>query len=1170
MKQFYILVLFFIALNILFIISGSINKKTEKFNTEGGPLSMSTYTPDQISMSFLNPNGTTDERVVIRKDGSNVVNGRLLVGNAEVATQPWVNDSSQPRWDNIRNRPTSVVGPAGPQGPKGDMGAQGPTGPKGDIGVQGLRGPAGPQGERGFPGPAGAQGGQGPTGLTGPTGPKGETGAMGPAGPRGERGFPGPTGPPGAAGLPGATGLQGPKGETGIQGPPGNPANIGLDPRFNSIGRDSGDYFRIHGTPKTGVALYNGLAVNDNGGLNVGAWDRVPNGEVHANRIQSRGGMFSTGDVQLNGRSTLHLGVNEGKEQSAGKIGFRTFSGDSVDIVGAGNDGQIRNVRVFDRMTINADQGGIDDNTRLKVGGGINVTGEARLNANQNFIARHIDATSGWGRDNGKSLFAGWFSDKVVLGNNAQGSHDWAVNAPTGTVVATNPLVFPNNGVGIEFRGGDGNSRTSHIFDNGHLRIHTDDNMYLKGTQVEVEGNLRVNNRNVLTELDGKVGGEYEAFTRADQPVQNSAGWTLKGEWHWDPVFRGARVGYAHTDKDKDANNSDRWIDYNVPANMKQAYVVHLPWQNCRYFDIFGRTGNEYVFIKRVNAWQPHEIAPHNNHAGVTAVGVAGVNRFSRIRIQGRVGQIHLMGIGWTREEGRAMETGYVHIDNTYGDKTNETIFNNRIIVNGGGWDNSFAGKQPSFFRGEVVIENGDGSGNTHFNHNNKDGNYIRGRTQFDNGEIWINNGDGSGSTHFNHNKKDGNYIRGRTQFDNGEVLINNKLSTTGDIIAKNRNVLTELDGKVGGEYEAFTRAHEPADRSAGWHLGGEWHWDPVFRGARVGSAHTEGQGDTNTSGNWIDYDVPPGMKQAYVVHLPWSNCRYFDIFGRTHNEYVFIKRVNAWQPHEIAPHNNHAGVTAVGVAGVNRFSRIRIQGRVGRVHLMGIGWTREEGRDMETGYVHMDNTYGEKNGIRFSRNWTAYPDDKTDGAEIANDTGHHKALMIGGNKSSGKRTVNLFDDVNVPYGTVTALGLKSLGDLVTNNNVNATHWLTGNYLHVKQDITYGGTSKKSSDIRLKENIRSLSEDEISSVQKLKPVAYNLKGKDKVDYGFIAQDVEKVLPNMVSTAPNDMKSLSYESLIPILTKNVQTLNAKVGQDKLCIDNVCLNKQDMIKLKNAIN
>ncbi len=86
------------------------------------------------------------------------------------------------------------------------QGPAGPAGPKGDIG------PAGAKGDPGAVGPAGSEG---PAGPAGPAGPKGDTG---PAGPQGAQG---PTGLPGAQGLTGPAGLPGPQGPVGPQGPAG-------------------------------------------------------------------------------------------------------------------------------------------------------------------------------------------------------------------------------------------------------------------------------------------------------------------------------------------------------------------------------------------------------------------------------------------------------------------------------------------------------------------------------------------------------------------------------------------------------------------------------------------------------------------------------------------------------------------------------------------------------------------------------------------------------------------------------------------------------------------------------------------------------------------------------------------------------------------------------------
>ena len=44
------------------------------------------------------------------------------------------------------------------------------------------------------------------------------------------------------------------------------------------------DWLRVHGGKANGTAMYNGVSINENGGLSVGAWARVPTGEVHATK----------------------------------------------------------------------------------------------------------------------------------------------------------------------------------------------------------------------------------------------------------------------------------------------------------------------------------------------------------------------------------------------------------------------------------------------------------------------------------------------------------------------------------------------------------------------------------------------------------------------------------------------------------------------------------------------------------------------------------------------------------------------------------------------------------------------------------------------------------------------------------------------------------------------
>ena len=54
--------------------------------------------------------------------------------------------------------------------------------------------------------------------------------------------------------------------------------------------------------------------------------------------------------------------------------------------------------------------------------------------------------------------------------------------------------------------------------------------------------------------------------------------------------------------------------------------------------------------------------------------------------------------------------------------------------------------------------------------------------------------------------------------------------------------------------------------------------------------------------------------------------------------------------------------------------------------------------------------------GLRFTKKWSGYPDNKTDGSEISNDTSTYKALMVVGNRSAGQgvRKVGIWDVLDV------------------------------------------------------------------------------------------------------------------------------------------------------------
>ena len=94
-------------------------------------------------------------------------------------------------------------------------------------------------------------------------------------------------------------------------------------------------------------------------------------------------------------------------------------------------------------------------------------------------------------------------------------------------------------------------------------------------------------------------------------------------------------------------------------------------------------------------------------------------------------------------------------------------------------------------------------------------------------------------------------------------------------------------------------------------------------------------------------------------------------------------------------------------------------------------------------------------------------------------------------------------------------------------------------------DITVFGTITSISDNRLKTNIKSIQKNIIYD---LIPVQYNwinnkyFNKNGEYDVGFIAQDVEKIAPHLVSNVKDDKgeeyKTLCYEKIVPFLVDEI--------------------------------
>ena len=114
--------------------------------------------------------------------------------------------------------------------------------------------------------------------------------------------------------------------------------------------------------------------------------------------------------------------------------------------------------------------------------------------------------------------------------------------------------------------------------------------------------------------------------------------------------------------------------------------------------------------------------------------------------------------------------------------------------------------------------------------------------------------------------------------------------------------------------------------------------------------------------------------------------------------------------------------------------------------------------------------------------------------------------------------------------------------------------------LTVKGDVVaYGSPSDRS----LKENIKPI-DSALDKVMKLQGVTFDWKPKEDVildikeDIGFIAQDVQKVVPELIRENSNGLLSMRHQGVAPILLEAIKELKAEIDllKSKPCTCNKC--------------
>jgi hypothetical protein len=163
-----------------------------------------------------------------------------------------------------------------------------------------------------------------------------------------------------------------------------------------------------------------------------------------------------------------------------------------------------------------------------------------------------------------------------------------------------------------------------------------------------------------------------------------------------------------------------------------------------------------------------------------------------------------------------------------------------------------------------------------------------------------------------------------------------------------------------------------------------------------------------------------------------------------------------------------------------------------------------------------------------------------------------YSSLVIGYYNLSGNTVTGSATQAN------TANTAFVIGNGTFSNRSDAFKVMSNGDTTVSNDLTVNGDIVVSSDARLKANIVSLG----STLAKLLLIdgkSYTMKKDGKQKIGVLAQDIQKVFPELVTTDDKDMLAVNYQGLVPVLINALKEQDDKISRleklvEKLISDN----------------
>jgi len=105
-----------------------------------------------------------------------------------------------------------------------------------------------------------------------------------------------------------------------------------------------------------------------------------------------------------------------------------------------------------------------------------------------------------------------------------------------------------------------------------------------------------------------------------------------------------------------------------------------------------------------------------------------------------------------------------------------------------------------------------------------------------------------------------------------------------------------------------------------------------------------------------------------------------------------------------------------------------------------------------------------------------------------------------------------------------------------------------------------------SSDIALKEDIRKI-ENALEKISQLEGVTFKWRATGEPGIGLIAQEVEKVFPELVSTEKSGLKSIDYSRLTAVLIEAIKEQQRIIREQENKIKEL---EERILKVENLLN